>query len=235
MSADVSYLLPIRTSGARYCLVWMSSLKWRCVQQAFPRSTITDRVFNSAFASFRSGGDARGADVPAEASLLADSDTSPDGFLPPSLKPASTPIFVFRGSRPSASPREFTVSDVGSIPEKLLTLSFIEFRAVHQLATSSKASPTKSNEADPSSPSVGLALKSFTRRRSNPSKHAATDDGSLEVALFALIAIGWLQIVDDLGPKTTLSRGGLPSSLLYARKTTPGKRLSRKLSTTYVA
>ena len=36
------------TSGDRYCRVWMSSLKCLCVQQAFPRSTITTRTVASS-------------------------------------------------------------------------------------------------------------------------------------------------------------------------------------------
>lgn len=32
------------TSGERYCRVWMSSLKCLCVQQAFPRSTMSTRT-----------------------------------------------------------------------------------------------------------------------------------------------------------------------------------------------
>jgi hypothetical protein len=40
MSALRLYLDPVRTSGPRYCRVWISVAKWWCYQQAFPRSAI---------------------------------------------------------------------------------------------------------------------------------------------------------------------------------------------------
>jgi hypothetical protein len=40
ISAEVSYLAPINTSGLLYCLVWISVAKWWWVQQAFPKSAI---------------------------------------------------------------------------------------------------------------------------------------------------------------------------------------------------
>mmetsp|Transcript_5190 Transcript_5190/g.13972 ORF Transcript_5190/g.13972 Transcript_5190/m.13972 type:complete len:236 (-) Transcript_5190:693-1400(-) len=92
MSADVSYLEPIKTSGARYCLVWMSSLKCRCVQHAFPRSTMTDLDLTRVSKSLRSGGVDFGACVPDVVSFKEDDDGTPCSFLPPSLKPASLPL-----------------------------------------------------------------------------------------------------------------------------------------------
>jgi hypothetical protein len=48
---------------------------------------------------------------------------------------------------------------------------------------------------------------------------------------FIFIARGWLHTILLFGPKTTESNSGLPSVRLYVKKTTPGRRLSKKLRT----
>ena len=48
ISALKLYFDPVKTSGPRYCLVWISVAKWWCYQQAFPRSAIfTLKPFSS--------------------------------------------------------------------------------------------------------------------------------------------------------------------------------------------
>mmetsp|Transcript_22656 Transcript_22656/g.89635 ORF Transcript_22656/g.89635 Transcript_22656/m.89635 type:complete len:215 (-) Transcript_22656:889-1533(-) len=54
MSADVLYLWPMMTSGARYCRVWMSSVKCLCTQQALPRSATFTVVTASSLLPFSS-------------------------------------------------------------------------------------------------------------------------------------------------------------------------------------
>ena len=40
ISALKLYFEPVKTSGPRYCLVWISVAKWWCYQQALPKSAI---------------------------------------------------------------------------------------------------------------------------------------------------------------------------------------------------
>lgn len=45
------HLAPSMTSGERYCLVWMSLVKWWFVQHALPRSAILTLMMSNGFAS----------------------------------------------------------------------------------------------------------------------------------------------------------------------------------------
>lgn len=45
------HLAPRMTSGDRYCLVWMSFVKWWFVQHAFPRSAILTLITSKACGS----------------------------------------------------------------------------------------------------------------------------------------------------------------------------------------
>lgn len=61
------HLAPRMTSGERYCLVWMSFVKWWPTQQAFPRSAIFTEMTSSARSSllFESCEDLFSSDTPA--------------------------------------------------------------------------------------------------------------------------------------------------------------------------
>jgi hypothetical protein len=45
------HFAPNITSGDRYCLVWMSLVKWWLTQQALPRSAILTLIMSNAWAS----------------------------------------------------------------------------------------------------------------------------------------------------------------------------------------
>mmetsp|Transcript_15235 Transcript_15235/g.33346 ORF Transcript_15235/g.33346 Transcript_15235/m.33346 type:complete len:206 (+) Transcript_15235:509-1126(+) len=149
----------------------------------------------------------------------------PGGFFPPSLKPppSTTGFLGFLSS-------EIDKSSISSTPVNAFSLSFKELRANHQFSTVSFSSRLSWNEGEPVL-DEGLALKSRTRRRSNPKiQDAAVQPESSVGSWRILIAKGWLQMASALGPKTTESSCGCPSSLLYVMKATPGKRFSMKLS-----
>ena len=49
ISADRLYFEPVKTSGPRYCRVWISVAKWWCYQQALPKSAILTLNPSSSF------------------------------------------------------------------------------------------------------------------------------------------------------------------------------------------